>query len=79
LLARDLNRHALHATCQDRARGLRITLADAEAVVREPAATDVDEAGKPRYYGAVGNVNVCIVLALDEPDLIVTIYDRRRS
>ena len=46
-------------------------------MIREPDKTDVDEHGKPRYYGLVGNVNVCIVMALDEPDLIVTIYDRR--
>jgi hypothetical protein len=51
---------------KNRARGLRITLADAEAVIREPTRTDFDEVGKPRYYSAVGNVDVCIVVALDE-------------
>lgn len=62
---------------KNRARGLCVTLADAEGVIREPVRIDADEAGKPRYYGVIGNVNVCIVVALDEPDLIVTIYDRR--
>jgi hypothetical protein len=68
-----LTRHA-----KNRARGLGIIPSDAEAVIREPEGTDRDEVGKPRYYGLIGNRNVCIVVALDEPDLIVTIYDRRR-
>jgi hypothetical protein len=46
-------------------------------VIYDPARSDVDETGKPRYYGTIGNVIVCVVVALDEPDLIVTIYDRR--
>lgn len=65
-----------HAT--NRARGLGIVLAGAEAVIRGPADSDFDETDKPRYYGVIRNVNVCIVVALYEPDLIVTIYDRRR-
>jgi len=56
---------------------LGVTLAEAEAVIRRPARIDFDEVGKPRCYGSIGNVNVCIVVALDEPDEIVTIYDRR--
>jgi hypothetical protein len=46
-------------------------------VIRDPVDTDVDETGKPKHYGTIGNVIVCVVVALDEPDLIVTIYDRR--
>jgi len=64
---------------KNRARGLGVSLTEAEAVIREPVRVDFDEVGKPRYYGSIGNVNVCIVVALDEPDEIVTIYDRRRG
>lgn len=39
---------------------------------------DRDSKGKPRYTGEIGDVCVRIVVALDEPDLIVTIHERRR-
>jgi Domain of unknown function (DUF4258) len=68
-----LTRHA-----KDRARQLQVTLADVERLIEEPIRVARDEAGRPKYYGKVQNVIVCIVVALDDPDLIVTIYDRRR-
>jgi hypothetical protein len=39
---------------------------------------DSDEDGKPRYTGEIRGVRVRVVVALDEPDLIVTIHERRR-
>jgi hypothetical protein len=46
-------------------------------VIAEPEAVDFDEYGKPRYIGEIKGVRVRVVVALDEPDLIVTIHDRR--
>jgi len=60
------------------ARQLRLTIADAEKVVGEPIRMEMDEAGKPKYYGKVSGIAVCVVVALDDPDLIVTIYPRRK-
>jgi hypothetical protein len=54
-----------------------MTLADAESVINRPDRTGVDEAGKPKYYGVVRKVAVCVVVALDDPNLIVTIHERR--
>lgn len=45
-----------------------------ELVIAEPEAVDVDEYGKPRYIGEIRGVRVRVVVALDEPDLIVTIH-----
>jgi hypothetical protein len=54
------------------------TLEDAERVIANPEEVDRDDRGKPRYTGDVRGIRVRIVVALDEPDLIVTIHDRRR-
>jgi hypothetical protein len=58
-------------------RRLGATVADVECVIAEPETVDFDEYGKPRYIGEIEGVRVRVVLALDEPDLIVTIHDRR--
>jgi hypothetical protein len=39
---------------------------------------DRDGNGKPRYTGEIKGMRVRVVVALDEPDLIVTIHERRR-
>jgi len=60
------------------ARQHRFTVADAEEVIAHPLRVDSDKKGKPRYTGYIAGVRVRIVVALDEPDLIVTIHGRRR-
>lgn len=69
-------RFSRHA--KNKARGLGVDVTDAEAVVAQPFEVDYDEDGKPRYTGEIRGVRVRVVVALDEPDLIVTIHDRRR-
>jgi hypothetical protein len=68
-----LTRHAKNGL-----RRVKGTLEDAEGVIAEPIGVDHDDNGKPRYTGEIGGVPVRIVVAVDEPDLIVTIHDRRR-
>lgn len=51
---------------------------DVERIVARPIYADTDEEGKPRFVGEVHGVRVRVVLALDEPDLVVTIHPRRR-
>jgi acetylglutamate kinase len=63
---------------KNKARGLGMNVADAEAVIAQPFTVDRDEDGKPRYTGEIRGIRVRVVVALDEPDLIVTIHDRRR-
>ena len=62
---------------KNKARWLRMSLADVEGVIAHPAHMGRDEDGKPQYVGEVRGVSVRVVLALDEPDLIVTIHRRR--
>jgi hypothetical protein len=55
-----------------------VTIADAEQLIEKPIHVDVAPDGKPRYVGLIRGERVRIVVALDEPDLIVTIHRRRR-
>jgi hypothetical protein len=69
-------RFSRHAKNWARQHGFGV--ADAEEVIAHPIHTDWDDKGKPRYTGEIGDIRVRIVVALDEPDLIVTIHERRR-
>jgi acetylglutamate kinase len=68
-----LSRHA-----KNQARRLGVDLTDAKVLIAHPLEVDHDEFGKPRYTGKIRGIRVRIVVALDEPDLIVTIHERRK-
>jgi hypothetical protein len=55
-----------------------MTQREVEAMICNPDAIERDEKGKPMYLGVVRGVPICAVVALDEPDLIVTIFRRER-
>ncbi len=67
-----LTRHA-----KNYLRRLGASVAEVERVIENPVEFDRDRNGKPRYTGTLQGVRVRVVVALDEPDLIVTIHDRR--
>jgi hypothetical protein len=68
-----LSRHA-----KNRARRLRASVTEVEAVIAQPLRVEVEEEGKPCYIGYIRGIHVRVVVALDEPDLVVTIHERRR-
>jgi hypothetical protein len=55
-----------------------VDLADAEAVIARPIRIFKDETGKPIYEAPVHGRDMWVIVALDEPDLIVTIYPKRK-
>lgn len=67
-----LSRHT-----KNEARRLQLTQTDLENVIANPIRIDRDPSGKPRYTGYASGIRLRIVVALDEPDLIVTIHERR--
>jgi len=69
-------RFSRHA--KNHARELRAGIEEAEAVVASATRIDCDADGKFRYIGCIRGTRVRVVVALDEPDLIVTIHKRRR-
>lgn len=68
-----MTRHA-----KNRARHLEASLVDVEQIVQNPIYVEMDADGKPLYAGYLKGILVRVVVALDEPDLIVTIHETRR-
>jgi hypothetical protein len=67
-----LTRHA-----KNELRSLQATVSDIEQVIANPVRVDRDADQRPRYTGYIRGTRVRVVLALDEPDLVVTIHKRR--
>jgi len=65
-----MTRHA-----KNKARRLEMTIVEVEWLIENPIRIEVDWNGKPKYYGNFRGLCVCLIVALDEPDLIVTIYE----
>jgi hypothetical protein len=60
-------------------RWVKGSAAEAESVVRNSSEKDFDEDGNPRYRGFINGTRCRVVVALDDPDLIITIHRRRRG
>jgi hypothetical protein len=58
-------------------RRLGLSAADVARVCREPEARDRDPDGRPRYVGVVVGRRVRVVVAVDNPDLVVTVHERK--
>lgn len=67
-----LSRHA-----KNELRRLEASVADVERLIVDPVRVDCDSTGKPRYTGYIRGYRVRVVIALDEPDFVVTIHERR--
>jgi hypothetical protein len=55
----------------------RVTRDQAEVIAGSGALADPDARGNPRRTGAVDARTIVVVIALDNPDLIITLYERR--
>jgi hypothetical protein len=58
-------------------RSVEGTRKEAESVVRNPIGKDLDPDGKPRYLGFIAGKLCRVVVAPDDPYVIVTIHERR--
>jgi hypothetical protein len=67
-------RFSRHA--KNKARALGLFVADAEHVIASAIRIDSDPHGLPRYTGYVRGIRVRVVVALDDPEFIVTIHER---
>lgn len=56
----------------------RLTEEDAELVRADPISTDTDPDGRSRFVGIVDGRRVRLVLAVDDPDLVVTFHERSK-
>jgi hypothetical protein len=57
----------------------RLGLADADVdwILANPDRHDRDRDDRPRYIGRVAGKRVRVVLAADDPELVVTVHERR--
>jgi len=69
----ELSRHA-----KNKLRDLPIAQADVELLIAHPDRINWDRGGRPLYLGTIRGIPICAVVALDEPDLIVTIFRKER-
>jgi hypothetical protein len=63
---------------KNRLRWIEGTAQEAESVVANPIEKDFDRKGNPRYRGFIAGERCRVVVALEDPDLIITIHFRRR-
>jgi hypothetical protein len=68
-----LKRHA-----KNRLRWVKGTVQEAESVVANPIEKDFDAEGNPRYRGFIAGKRCRVVVALDDPETIISIHFRRR-
>jgi hypothetical protein len=68
----ELTRHA-----KNRARWIGITRSEIEEVVENPIRVDRDDRGRPRYLGEIDGRRIRVVVAADDPDVIVTLHPRK--
>jgi hypothetical protein len=59
-------------------RRVKGTAEEAESVVGNKFGKDFDPKGNPRYRGYIAGKRCRVVVALDDPDLIISIHHRRR-
>lgn len=60
-------------------RRLGLTEADVELIIEEPEHQDTDDDGRSRYTAHSHGHLVRVVLALDTPDLVITVHPRRKA
>lgn len=56
----------------------RISEAEVEALIANPISADTDPDGNPRYLGEIRGRLFRVVVALDNPNLIITIHPKRK-
>jgi hypothetical protein len=60
-------------------RWVKGTAAEAESVVSDSFEQDFDEDGNPRYRGFIAGQRCCVVVALDDRDCIITVFEKERG
>jgi hypothetical protein len=60
-------------------RGLKGTVREAESALKNEFGKDFDESGNPRYRGLIAGRYCRVVVALDDPETIITIHPEERG
>jgi hypothetical protein len=57
----------------------KVTVREVESVVENPFGKDSDPRGNPRYRGLIAGRPYCVVIALDQPDVVITHFPEERG
>ena len=60
-------------------RHLGLTIPDLAAMLADPFQTGQDREGKVRVDGLIRGVRIRIVIAGDDPTVVITVFERRRG
>jgi len=59
-------------------RRLGVSESDIERLVRNADEHDIDPDGRPRYIGRQAKQRWRVVLAADDPELVITVHEKRQ-
>jgi hypothetical protein len=54
-----------------------VTREEVRAILASPIETSQDATGKPIFDGVVGGRRIAVVIAADDPEVVVTVFERR--
>lgn len=63
---------------KNRMRQLDISMSDVVDLVVEQEPSGYDPEGRPGYIGIVREIRVRVVLAVDKPNLVVSLHERKK-
>ena len=58
-------------------RHLDLTAGDLVAMLADPRWTGQDRRGNPRIEGRIRGMRICVVIADDDPAVVITVFERR--
>jgi hypothetical protein len=64
---------------KNKLRKIKGSVQEAESVAANQFEKDLDQDGNPRYRGFINGKRCVVVVALDEPDVIITVFERERG
>jgi hypothetical protein len=64
---------------KNKLRQLKGTVREAESVVGNEFGKDFDQDGNTRYFGFIAGKRCRVVVALDDPEVIITLYKEERG
>ncbi len=64
---------------KNKLRWFKATWQEAESVAENPIGKGLDDKGNPMYLGFVAGILVWVVVADDDPEVIITVFEEGRK
>lgn len=60
-------------------RHVDLTIGDLVTMLADPLLTGQDHRGNTRVEGRIRGMRLCVVIAYDDPAVVITLFERRRG